>query len=149
MSKLPLRQDLNVNETWDLSLLFKSQEDYDQEIVALQEEVQSFVQRYKNQLTSVPTILESLQAYELIHRRLNWIILYGYLGYEVDKTNQQYEDNVIRLGFISSNMQKNLSFYQTELASVDESLLNEVCQSDEGAVYTLSLIHISEPTRLL
>lgn len=135
MSKLAKRHELKREETWDLSLLYKSQADYEIALTKFKEEVKDFQTNYQGQLNQVEIIIKSLNDLETIFQRLSYLGSYASLGYEVDKFDEDYEKNAIKLVGLYEMVGENLSFYESELALLDEELLQEVGQANRQEYY--------------
>ena len=54
------RTEVPVEQTWDLSLLFKTEEDYKKFIELYKQLVEDFCKKFENQLSTVETIQQSL-----------------------------------------------------------------------------------------
>ncbi|XJS11163.1 oligoendopeptidase F [Aerococcaceae bacterium WGS1372] len=147
---LPKREELNIEETWDTSLLYASQADYEQAKLDFKENVLAFVENFKGKLTTAADILQSLAAYEEIYRDYSKISHYGFLGYEVNKLDEDNESNAVKLGQLSEWLGAQITFYDLELAALSEDLLEEV-KSTEGSEayipYIDTLLYI-KPTML-
>ncbi|MGZ7230846.1 oligoendopeptidase F, partial [Streptococcus pyogenes] len=63
---MPKRQDVNVQETWDTSLIYKDPSEYRQALVAYKEKIQQFEAAFKGKLTDCSKITTALKAYEEI-----------------------------------------------------------------------------------
>ena len=129
---LPTRDLLNKEETWDLSLLFATQAEYEKAIEALKEKVATFNTDYKGNLTNVGTILSALNDFDDINVRMGKVFQYGSLAYEVDKLDDTNEANALKLGQLSEWLGVRLSFFESELANLSEEMLNELTVTEEG-----------------
>lgn len=129
---LPTRDLLNKEETWDLSLLFATQAEYEKAIEALKEKVATFNTNYKGNLTNVGTILSALNDFDDINVRMGKVFQYGSLAYEVDKLDDTNEANALKLGQLSEWLGVRLSFFESELANLSEEMLNELSVTEEG-----------------
>lgn len=129
---LPTRDLLNKEETWDLSLLFVTQAEYEKAIEALKEKVATFNTDYKGNLTNVGTILSALNDFDDINVRMGKVFQYGSLAYEVDKLDDTNEANALKLGQLSEWLGVRLSFFESELANLSEEMLNELSVTEEG-----------------
>jgi len=141
MAKLLSRSELNINHTWDLTRLFKTQKDYEQALDQTQALVDNFKQKYETKLKDVKTIINSLADYKVLIQQLTYIGTYQSLALATDQTNQ---DNVIRstkYGIFSAAVNKALTFYLSELKDLSLDLLNEVAQkSSEDQLFIEELI---------
>lgn len=133
-TKLPKRQELPVEETWDLNLLFQSQEEYTKELELLKENISDFSQ-YKGKLEDLDILIKAITDYEAIAKQVSPLGSYSFLGYEVDKYNEQYEENMIRFSRFGDWMSEQLSFFISEVSGLPEELLNQVKEHQDGAQY--------------
>lgn len=135
MSQLPLRQELPVESTWDLNLLFDTQETFENEVEKLLQKVTDFKEKYENQLNTQETIVEALEQFEAISQRMSHIVHYGFLGYEVDRLNAQYEQNNERVNQVMETVSTQLAFFEPELSQLEDSVIESVIQSEKGRVF--------------
>lgn len=129
---LPLRKELPVEETWDLSHLFQTQEEYEQAVQTLKEDVESFVQKYEGRLSQVPMLLEALPQYESLNVRLDNIYSYAILAYEVDKLDEIAEMNVSKFEPLSEWIGQKLAFVSPELSQLSQEVFEEVVATPAG-----------------
>lgn len=139
---LPKRQDVAVEETWDLSLLYVDQQAFFDVMASIEAKAAELKERFAGKLTSVETIIQALDLYEIIVREQSKIWAYGSLGYETDKYNTEYEENVNKLPSHSEKVGTLLAFFTTELAQVDESILEAVMTDKNGEKYRYFLADI-------
>lgn len=142
MGALPLRKDVPVAETWDLSLLFENQTAYNQAIELVKEQAALFKEKYVGKLNEVVTIVTALDDYEKIRRQQSKIYGYGNLGYETDKFNPEYEENSSKLPAFGEYVGAKLAFFNSELAKLDSDLLKRVKESAAGEKYRYYLEEI-------
>lgn len=149
-SPLPKRQTLKLEETWDTTLLYANQADYEAAKASFKETVENFVADYKGQLTTVSTIIRSLADYEAINKDFSRISHYGFLGYEVDKLDGNNEANAVKLGQLSEWYGAQITFYELELAYSSEDLLEEVKATEGASAFVAFIDHIlyNRPTML-
>ncbi|MFY9283223.1 MAG: oligoendopeptidase F, partial [Miniphocaeibacter sp.] len=57
------REDVNKKYTWDLSLIYKNDDEYEKDIETLNILVEKFVKNYEGKITSVELIIDSLKDY--------------------------------------------------------------------------------------
>lgn len=147
---LPTRDLLKKEETWDLSLLYATQEEYETAKELFKDRVEAFNTNYKGNLTSVGSILSALSEYEVINSELSRIGHYGFLGYEVDKLDSNNESNAVKLGQLSEWAGVRLSFFNSEFANLSDEMLNELTVTEEGQKYKgyIDLIKYNKPTML-
>lgn len=144
MTALPKRQELNIKETWDLSLLYPSQTAFEAAVNEVQARALAFKETYFGQLKDAKTLIAALDQYESIFREMSKISSYGSLGYETDKTNLEYESNINRLQHFVEVVGAALAFFETEISQADPQILNDVLVDDHGAQYQYYLQEILE-----
>ena len=149
-AQLPLRKDLDPQYTWDLSLLYPNQEAYQVACQEFLDKVAAFKKTYQGQLTDQANILKALASYDEIRVQESHLSHYATLGYEVDKTNETYEENNGKFSLISESVEKDLSFFVSELSLLEDDRLHELGQTSEGHVYQAFLDQVirSKKTRL-
>ncbi|MBK0348543.1 oligoendopeptidase F [Aerococcaceae bacterium zg-ZJ1578] len=144
MSELPLREALPVEETWDLSLLFKDNQAYFEAINEAKQLVVEFEQRFKGNLNDVDAIIASLEMYEDLSRRQAYISAYGSLGYETDKLNREYEENRAKLVSAYEFISEHVVFYISELSGQPTELLESVMAHAKGEPFKYFLQDLIE-----
>lgn len=68
MEVLPLRKDVAVEETWDLTDLLKNDADFEPILAQLVEEALSFEQTYQGSITDAQKVIDVLTAFENLQK---------------------------------------------------------------------------------
>ncbi|MGO4936160.1 oligoendopeptidase F [Fundicoccus sp. Sow4_H7] len=139
---LPLREELPVELTWDLSLLFPSQADFETALSELKTSIEAFANKYKATNFDKETLLNALIDYENIQEKVYPIYAYGSLGYEVDKLNPVYEQNELTLMNFSEWFGQTMAFFQPALAELDAEIFTQVIEDPKGSRYQYYLKEI-------
>lgn len=132
---LPLRKELKLEETWDLSLLFEDQASYEEAVAIIKEDIETFVDSYQGKLGSSDLTGQAIIDYNQLEADLSPILNYGSLGYSVDRLNQVYEQNADRLGDLLEYYGKETAFFMPELAALSEEKLEEIRNLEEMSDY--------------
>ncbi|WP_414052559.1 oligoendopeptidase F [Macrococcus animalis] len=123
---LPNRKDVPVEQTWDLSTLFESNEEFFTQLNMTIERTKAFNQRYSNQLSNPLNIEPALDEYAAIFKEIDHLGSYASLLYSVDQTDEAagklYNKYAHSYGTIASL----LTFVESEILSLDEAVLNQV-----------------------
>lgn len=133
--QLPLRQELPVEETWQLELLFDSQETYEQALVTFKLQLTQFVETYNGKLAEEGALLASLKEYGDLYQQLYHLSAYASLAYETDKLNETFEINMSQMEDLYEWQAKQLTFYKHQLVELDSAVLEAVSNSEAGAEY--------------
>ena len=140
MAKALTRDQVPVEETWDLSDLFQSEADYEEALRWTVEAADQFHKTYRGKLQSAETVVQALDAYEPILAELDRMGNYVYLHWEADTQNpvhvarsQKYTDQIAGVG-------SKLAFLEAELAQLDKDQLEAA--GDAAPRYRTFLAHI-------
>lgn len=70
MKVLPLRKDVAVEETWDLTDLLSNEADFEPTLAQLVEDALSFEQQYKGTITNAQKVIDVLTAFEELQKKV-------------------------------------------------------------------------------
>ena len=147
MHKIPQRKDVPAKDKWNLSSIFKSDDEWEQalkEIPALSTKVAA----YKGRLgESSATLLEALKALEAAELKLETVYHYASLQHEADEDDTTATDREGRAMIAYTNMQSELSFIDPEIQAIDESKLNSWIEAPEFSdykIYIKKLLHFKQ-----
>jgi len=139
--KLLKREEVNVQDTWDLTRLFKTEEDYEAALIKTRELVEEFVLKYKGNLTNAIIVNAALDEFRDIRVKFSYVAQYQSLSISTDQT---CETNAVRSGKFGgyyADIDKLLVFFESELALLDVEILTEAANtSAENNRYLKSLI---------
>src|SRR3712207_5283993 len=141
MDNIRMRNEVPVEETWDLSDLFTDIPTFDAALSQLNQDVDAFVSAYRDRLTSAETVNAALDALRPIHEMTDRIGVYVSLAIEVDITDQENMKRYLATNSALAQMGSRLSFLDTQLAALDLSVLEQAkAESAENANYLSKLI---------
>ncbi len=141
VKSLPKRSEVNVEETWNLEDLFKTEEEYNAAIEQLVSEVASFEERFKGKISDENTIIEALDGYASIMGKMVPIGTYTSLSHSVDQTNDEAQMRASKYGSVAAKLSSQLSFFTSELSEVSSELLEKAMnQSEDYKNYLEELI---------
>lgn len=135
MTNLPLRQELPLEETWDLSLLFKNQQDYEEAVERLIQLVEDFNSTYEGTLNNPSLLKQSLFDYENLSILFAHVMSYTTLALSVNRMDPQIETNTLRGQRIREQLDTKLSFYTTELATLPNETIDQVLEDAEVQMF--------------
>lgn len=129
---LPLRQDIAIEDTWDLTPMFKDALAWDQEYSAI-ESLLDTVHEYKGTLTTTKeSLLKGLKFRDDLSYRLMILYVYAHLTFDVDTRNPESQTMNGRIMSLVAKYQAAFSFYDTELLSVPEASIQAYLDSEEA-----------------
>ena len=118
------RNEVDINETWAIEELFKSDEVFLDGIEDLKKMSDIFVKKYK-ECNASDQIYEALEAYSEIAALTDRLSTFASITTEVDTSNSSVMKRFANFANEMSKIDANLSFFESMLAKTDKSLLEE------------------------
>lgn len=144
VKKLPLRNEVPVEDTWRLEDIFASDEEWDKEF----EEVKKLSQKateYQGKLSeSADVLYEALQYQDELLSRLGKLYTYAHMRYDQDTTNSFYQGVDGRIKSLYAHAASALAYMVPELLSIDEKVINAYLEeNNELKLYKKALEEIN------
>lgn len=149
MSKntIPLRKDVPAKDKWDLSSIYKSDDDWEaalKEVSVLTEKVAA----YKGRLgESAETLLEALKALEEAELKMETVYHYASLQHEADEDDSTATDRDGRAMMAYTQMQAALSFIDPEIQEIEDDKLQKWISTpafENYKIYIQKLLHFKQ-----
>lgn len=148
-NKIPKRSEVPAADKWDLSSIYKSDDDWEsalKELPALTEKVLEF----KGKLGSdSDTLLSALKALEQAELKLETVYHYASLQHEADEDDSEAADREGRAMMAYTKMQSEISFMDPELLSIPQETLKSWISAPEFKdykIYVEKLLHFNKYT---
>ncbi len=114
-TKRKTRSEVPAEQTWDLTDLFASKEDWEKELNAIQANV-SDVTQYKGRLiANAQNLLNGLQAYENFQKRLIHVSTYANLKSSADGSDPENQADSAKVASAMAAIGAKLAFVENEL----------------------------------
>lgn len=139
MSELRTRADIAVEDTWDLSPMFASDEAWDTAADAAAEKVAEAAAFRGRFAEGSATIKQALDAVYGANEVLQKLVVYAALRKDEDQTDTEALARYERAVQISIRASEELSFLQPELVSLPPETMREAIESDELKPYRFLL----------
>src|SRR5690625_1925105 len=124
------RKDVPIEQTWDVSDLFPTYEDWSKELEAVQQDVVNVTQ-YKGKLGGNPkTLFSALESYDTYLGRIVRVGTYVNLRISTDGSDANYQADSIKFASAYANINAKLSFLETELLTISEETLDQFFQDE-------------------
>lgn len=123
---LPFRKEVPLEETWDISGLFTSDDEFYQTLTETIRSAKAFNAQYVNQLNDVQIIEQALDDYSEILIQLDRMANYSELRLSVDTANEQSQTLSAKLSTSYGKIASELSFVVSEIISLSEVDLDEL-----------------------
>lgn len=146
MSKeLRERKDVDQLLTWDLSAIFKTEEEFNLAVKKSQELTEEIEKKYKGKLNSADSINGCLDKLRDAVQVITLAGTYAHLAVAVDQTNVENQGRQMKLMNILSNLSSRLSFVQSEIIEADkETIEKAIEQSKENSNYLKEIMRSKE-----
>ena len=144
---IPARKDIPESDKWDLSSIYKSNEEWEDNLKVLPSLTKKVVQ-YKGRLgESSDVLLEALKALEEAELRMETVYHYASLQHEADEDDSSATDRDGRAMMAYTRMMSDLSFIDPEIQSVDETKLRKwisLPEFKDYKIYIEKLLHFKK-----
>ena len=139
--ELAKRNDVPVELTWDLSLIYPSEEAMLADAQKMNELSLSMESSYKGHLVSGAIINRCLDDYQEVYRLATLTSNYCDLAVSVDYYNTANQTRNDRINSLCSEIFSRLTFIESELSEQSEDILREAMQqSDKNRCYLAEIL---------
>ncbi|MFJ7979745.1 oligoendopeptidase F [Lysinibacillus xylanilyticus] len=125
MEVLPLRKDVPVEQTWDLTDLLENDAEFEPALAKLVEDAINFERTYQGTITDAQKVIDVLTAYEALYESIIPIGSYASLNNQADHTDNAAQMRAAKYGTAVGKISSTFSFVRSELLALDESILEE------------------------
>ena len=139
--ELNKRKDVPVELTWDLSLIYATEEDMFADSRRLEALSLEMEKEYKGKLTDPQTINRCLDQMREVCRLSDWVGVYCSLAMEVDYSDAYNVDREDRISRLMAGVNSRLSFIDSEISRQDEEVIRAAMEaSDANRGYLFHLL---------
>ena len=139
--ELAKRDDVPVELTWDLSLIYPTEEAMLADAQKMKELSLSMEASCKGNLTDAATINHCLDDYQEVYRLITLTANYCDLAVSVDYYNSANQTRNDRINSLISEIFSRLTFIESELSEQSKDVLNEAMQqSDTNRCYLAEIL---------
>ena len=144
---IPARKDVPAKDKWDLSSIYKSDDEWEKALNSLPELTKKAA-AYKGRLgESAITLLAALKELEAANLVMETVYHYASLQHEADEDDSKATDRDGRAMMAYTQMQAELSFVDPEIQEIDETKLRKWISTKEFAdyrIYIEKLLHFKQ-----
>nr|WP_279625025.1 hypothetical protein [Thermoanaerobacter siderophilus] len=135
------RKDVDERLTWDLSGIFKTEEEYEATVKKTEELTKELEEEFKGKLTTPENINKCLDKLRSIAELLTLAGSYAYLAVAVDQTNTENLQRQMKFRNVASNIESRISFVESEIIQQEEEVINKAIEgSKENANYLKEIL---------
>lgn len=142
---LPDRKDVDKELTWDLTGIFKDEEEFKSSLEKLSELGSSIEKEFKGNLNSAKSINDCLDKFKEFQEISNLVVNYTFLVVSVDRTNMENVSRQMELSNLLSDLNSRLSFIESEIIASHENIIMEaIGMSEENKGYLEDIVRRKE-----
>lgn len=129
---LPLRSEVLLEDTWDLTLMFESDDAWEQAFQSISQELEE-VKVFEGTLSgSANDLLKALKFRDDFSERMEVLYVYAHLASDSDTTNSHYQGMQARIQGFIAQYSAAFSFFDTELLAADQSVIEGYLKENEA-----------------
>ena len=127
---LPTRNEVSDDLKWDLSRVFKNNQEWEQEYKQVAQKIKN-LSKFKGTLTkSGKDLYEGITAILAVNRRLEKVYVYATMSSDVDTSNNHYLGFVAKAQSLANQMSAAIAFVDPEILSIPEETLAKFMQDE-------------------
>ncbi|MBO4872011.1 MAG: oligoendopeptidase F [Lachnospiraceae bacterium] len=120
-----MRKDVPVEETWDLSLIYPTEEAFQEAVSQYKALADGICGKYQGKLTDADAIVACLDAYEELEKLGGLIGSYSGLAVEVDYYDGAALERDRRIRSMNAEISSRLTFIRSEILEQPEAVIEE------------------------
>lgn len=127
---LPTRNEVSDELKWDLSRVFKNDQEWEQEYKQVAQEIKN-LSKFKGTLAkSGKELYEGITEILAINRRLEKVYVYATMSSDVDTSNTHYLGFVVKAQSLANQMSAAIAFVDPEILSIPAKTLTKFMQDE-------------------
>ena len=142
-----MRKDVPLEETWDLTLLFRNREEYEEERAKARRKAEE-IRALKGTINTAKMINKAVDLYQEYYTSLSLVLNYSELASSVDYYDQKAQEDYGWDRMLLSELEGMTSFLKDEISSNSEEVLREAAEKSESNRTFISDILREKPHRL-
>ncbi|PTI41713.1 oligoendopeptidase F [Staphylococcus succinus] len=136
---LPLRNNVPINETWDITALFDSDESFYKNLDEVLTKAKAFNLQYNHKLNDITIIEEMLSMYSEILIQLDRMANYAELRLSVDIANTDAQTLSAKLSTTYGKIASELSFVESGILALSDELFETLIEQSNYPHYLTKL----------
>ena len=138
MGKLITREEQQLENTWDLTTIFKSDEDFNTAYKALENKIADNEQ-FKDGFDSAEKLADALELERALDTELGQLFVYAHLKHDQDTSNDTYSALESRARSLAVKYSTAWSFLVPAIMAIPEETLKEYAANDRLAEFKFDL----------
>lgn len=144
MAAIKERAELEKALTWDLTMIYTAEEDWEKDFSSLDGLLADFLKCKGRLAESSQVLLQALEADDKLSLVLEQLYVYAHLKADENTSDPQGQARLDRIRAKETEISGECSFFQPELLAMDETRFQEYLNSSELSFYRRSLQELAE-----
>ena len=123
--RLLQRNEVPEELTWDLTKVFKSDEEFEKEYQAVKDEVQNFRKLQGTMDQGSQRFLQIIENFLSINRKFEKVYVYASMKNDQDTTNAKYQGYNEMVDALAAEFSESISWFEPELLELDEDKIKQ------------------------
>ncbi|MBQ8828121.1 MAG: oligoendopeptidase F [Clostridia bacterium] len=132
MDKLLERSQIDDNYKWNLEAIYSDDSIWEQDYKEVESLGNEFVKYEGNLSESGETLLSAIRLSEKVNRKLERMYVYAHMRRDENNGNSVYQDMLMRVDFLASNISAQMSFFEPEMLAIPEETLRGYVEDVPG-----------------
>ncbi|MDF5581194.1 hypothetical protein P3730_25285, partial [Vibrio parahaemolyticus] len=131
VNALPKRSEVDVNLTWDLKGIFKSEKEFNETLEKAKKIAETMIRDYKGRLKTADDINSCLDIFREFEMLFSWLASYASLKVSEDQTNMDNQTlySKVMNSFIKVFAQ--IDFIEEEISNLPKEVIEEALNKSE------------------
>ena len=142
MSDILKRSDVELSQTWDLTSIFKNDEEWEKEFKKLSVEIEEILKYENIMVENIDNLKATLKLDEDLSKRMDKLYTYAHLKGDEDSTNSKYQEYNNRALSLYSRWATNATFEELKLLELSEEKLNEYFNDEEISFFKFYILNL-------
>lgn len=125
VKEMPSRDQVKVEETWNLVDLFKIEDDFEVALKEIEVSSSEFNKRFKGSIQIASDVGEALHEYTKLYEKIVPAGAFASLSLSTDQTNTDAQMRASKFGSLSAKVSSQLSFLNSELVELPDNIIEE------------------------
>ncbi|MEK4084006.1 oligoendopeptidase F [Psychrobacillus sp. FSL K6-1415] len=125
VKEMPSRDQVQVEETWNLVDLFKTEDDFEVALKEIEVSSSDFNKRFKGSIQTASDVGEALHEYTKLYEKIVPAGAFASLSLSTDQTNTDAQMRASKFGSLSAKVSSQLSFLNSELVELPDIIIEE------------------------
>lgn len=144
MQKVLKREEVKLEETWDLTSIFSNDTLWEEEYESLSKEILEF-EKYQNTMTdSAENVYETIKKMEDIGLRFGKVYVYAHLNSDADTTNTKYQTYMAKVMQLNSIISSKTTFVDLKLLELGKEKVEEYLKNENLYIYSFYVKRLFE-----